>query len=389
MDLRKSLIIGLAAILFFSLPVYMREADAASTVKIGALLPFTGAFALNGPRFKNSIDLALDQAGWQVAGKKIELVVEDSATDVGTVRDKLVKLIERDKVAVIIGPLHAGARAANMSYIEANKVPDLAVREDVIEVTKKFRYCFSASGTLQQQTYRMGDYAYDKLGYRTVTVLGSDFIAGHLFGDGFMKRFKERGGAIVQEQWFPLGAVDFAPFLAGLKKADACAVWVAGPGALNLVKQYNEYGIFKKMPMISYYHSGMFDEDVLNEYGDIGLGISGPIDYASTFDTPLNKRYVSEHLKKYGKRPTACGYGAYMSTLITLEALKATGGDTTSERLRDAIAAVKLEGPIGTVRFTPDGVALHTVLIVENAKLNGEYLYKVVGEYPETPPPGQ
>ncbi len=381
------LICGLAVVLFLSLPASYKGAEAAPPVKIGALLPFTGAFALNGPRFRNSIELALDQAGWDVAGRKIKLIVEDSGTDVSMARDKLTKLIERDEVAMVIGPLHMGVRIANAPYIEANKVPNLAVREESIDNMKKFDYVFAVSGTLRQRTYRMGDYAYDKLAYRKITVLGSDFIAGHVFAESFMDRFKERGGEIVQEQWFSVGTVDFAPFLTAMKKADACAVWVAGPGAIRLVKQYAEYGVFKKMPMISYYHSGMFDEDVLKEYGDIGLGISGPIDYASTVDTPLNKRYVAEHMKKYGKRPTACGHGAYMATLVALEALKTTGGDTAPEKLREAILGLRVQGPIGPIRFTPEGVALHTILIVENSKVKDEYLYKVVATFPDTPPP--
>jgi len=85
----------------------------------------------------------------------------------------------------------------------------------------------------------MGWYAYEKMGLRKAATMGPDYIAGRAFLGGFMDGFKEKGGQIVQEQWFPVGNVDFAPYLGAVKPADALVTWVAGPGALRLISQYH------------------------------------------------------------------------------------------------------------------------------------------------------
>ncbi|MBA7706648.1 hypothetical protein ES703_115503 [subsurface metagenome] len=64
---------------------------------------------------------------------------------------------------------------------------------------------------MRQATFKMGDYAYEEMGIRTVTVLGPDYIAGRSFLGGFTERFEKLGGEVIQEQWFPVPAMDWGP----------------------------------------------------------------------------------------------------------------------------------------------------------------------------------
>src|SRR5665811_118765 len=89
---------------------------AAGTIKIGALLDFTGPIADLGPMFEMGIKLALEEVNYTVAGKKIELIVEDSATSVDTAVLKAKKLVEQDGVKIIIGPLMGDAHLALGPY---------------------------------------------------------------------------------------------------------------------------------------------------------------------------------------------------------------------------------------------------------------------------------
>jgi branched-chain amino acid transport system substrate-binding protein len=233
----------------------------------------------------------------------------------------------------------------------------------------------------------MGWYAYEKLGYRTVTTMGPDYIAGRAFVGGFADGFKEKGGEIVQGQWFPVGNVDFAPYLGALKPADACAAWVAGPGALRLISQYKEYGVFKKMPLIGAFASSLLNEDILPQLGEKAAGITGPSAYASTLDNPINKRAVAKYKAKHGHRPGDCLFiGGYNNALVLVEGLKASGGDTSPKKLRSAILNLRIQTPCGPLRFTPEGAGIFNVYIVKVGKVNGDYAWQVVHTYADTRP---
>src|SRR3989304_1817660 len=103
-------------ILVSVLMVYRPAAAASKTsgkpIKIGALLPLTGALLHEGPQVRKGIELALEHNANMVAGRKIELFVEDSATDPTTALDKARKLVERDGVSIITGPQASNAALA-------------------------------------------------------------------------------------------------------------------------------------------------------------------------------------------------------------------------------------------------------------------------------------
>src|SRR5574341_919204 len=83
-------------------PSFGQGTAPAAPIKIGALLPLTGALMNQGPHVRAGIQLALEHYGYEVAGRKVELIIEDSATDPTTALDKARKLVERDNVRMII-----------------------------------------------------------------------------------------------------------------------------------------------------------------------------------------------------------------------------------------------------------------------------------------------
>ncbi|MFH1624028.1 MAG: ABC transporter substrate-binding protein, partial [Pseudomonadota bacterium] len=128
MDERKGLWIALAMIvagsLVFCSPFVNRPVMAAPSsgpIKVGALVPLTGALLHEGPKVKIGVEMAFENAGWQVGDRKIELIVEDSATDPTTALSKVRKLVEKDKVIAVIGPQHSGVAKAIQPYMNKNK----------------------------------------------------------------------------------------------------------------------------------------------------------------------------------------------------------------------------------------------------------------------------
>ena len=243
-------------------------------VKIGALLSFTGTLLESGPYVDKGAKVALDEAGWQVAGRKIEYILEDDATSATVSLDKARKLVERDKVSFILSPLDEGIQASLAPYVEKNKTLLIGNRTMGPEAVEKHKYVFAPSGVSTQYAYSMGAYAYDKLGYRTVTMINIDNLCGRFLVAAFKKSFEEeRGGKVVQAQYHPPPAVDFSPYITALKISDACVMWNPTPGRLRFVSLYEELGYFKKMPLLASLMGGTFEERDLYQYGD-GLGHS-------------------------------------------------------------------------------------------------------------------
>jgi len=377
----------LVSVLMVYRPAVAAPKTSGKPIKIGALLPLTGALLHEGPQVRKGIELALEHNGYSVSGRKIELFVEDSGTDPTTALDKARKLVERDGVSIIIGPQASNVAAAVQPYLMEKKIISLKARQFPIALTKKFPYLFVADGTQRQETSPMGDYAYNVLKYRTASTMTADYIAGREFMGGFTDRFKELGGTIVQEQFFPVTAMDFASYLTNVKQADVLSAWTGGPGGASLAKQYVEFGINKKMPLIAPFISGILNEDVLPSIGDIVLGVSGPSAYASTLDNPLNKKVVADYKKKYNQRPADSSIlGGYVNAQVAIEALKTTKGDTDPDKMKAAILKLNLQTPAGPLRFNPDKSGIFDVYICKIAKVGGEYVWQVVQTYKDTQP---
>ena len=352
------------------------------SIKIGAILHLTGENAILGPACKNALEYRLEQAGGQAAGRKIELMVEDDGTDPVKSVDKARKLVESDKVDVILGPVHGACAPAVANYLTASKTPHLIFMPKSIGILKPGGNEFLPFGTLAGTGYPLGLYAYDKLGYRTATVAVEDFVSGLEFVGGMTKAFQKRGGTIIQTQPIKPGTMDFSPNLAAMKDADACFFWFTPVLAQRFVAQYYAAGL--KMPLVIPNATVLFPKS-LGEIGTKSIGMIGSASYTSLIDTPMNKSYVEAFAKKYGMPPMAEGVSADVCLTMYLEAVKATGGDTSFTKISDALHKVKADTPAGTYSFTAEGLGIGDLYIINVTQLPDRLDWSVVDKYSQMP----
>jgi branched-chain amino acid transport system substrate-binding protein len=342
-------------------------------IRIGALLDMTGGFADFGQKFKAGLEFRLNEAKWTVAGRKVELIIADAASQSPTVAlDQAKRLVEKDKVQVVIGPLTSGPRLAVEPYLAQQRVPTLTLSGHTI-VAKKFGWTVFTRGTLWQVPYPLGIYASEQLGVKTVVTIGSDFVAAREYIGAFTDGFKQKGGTVVQQQWAPIGTPDFGPYLVGLKDADAVVLMLAGTDPLRFLKQYAEFGLLKKKTRILLPTIATLEDSRLQELGDITLGIIGADDYAKRRDTPANKSFMSAFEASTKKKSEKHEAAAYEAMSVVLQALEATKGDSDPEKLRQAMFRVKMETPSGQLAFTPSGIGIRDVHIMEAKKIGNEY----------------
>jgi branched-chain amino acid transport system substrate-binding protein len=357
----------------------------AQPIKIGGINALTGPLTECGLALTAGAKLAFDEAGWQVAGRKIEYITEDMGANVSLGVEKCKKLVESDKCSIILAGVLSAANMANAPYAERMKVPYICPASIPYDFTQKSEYVFAASGEHIGFAYPVGRYAADKLGYKTCSMLTLEAEAGYWWDKGFIRGFREGGGKIIHQQRAPRTTTDFAPYLTAMKKADfACIMFSAAP-SFRVIKQYRELGLWDKMPVIGYEGSFVAEEH-LEEYGDAALGIICQDQWASRLDTPKAKQFVKAYKEKYKRLPGSMDHNGYRIASIALAALGAVKGDTSNpEKLYNAMKNVKMEMPGGPFRFSPERYGISNMYIIKVVKEGGERFWKILYTYKDNP----
>jgi len=373
-----TLFLVVAVLASFAVVGSAERARAAETLKIGTILNLTGPIAFIGPLFKNGIVMALEEVNYTVGGRKIELIPEDAAADMNVCLEKSKKLVERDKVNIILGPLMGDAHMAIAPYLAGKKVVTASFYCGDIELAK-YKNWFIYPTTLVGLTVPVGYYAAD-LGYKTMITAGTDYAGGHGFIKGIKLAFEERGGTVVQEVWWPVGNQDFGPYLSGLKDADCIGYFVEGPSAAQLwISQYHQFGV--KTPLLGTTMAADMPDQILSELGDICIGLKGQALYLVTRKDPVNEKWVKAMTDRFGQTPGGLEFNSYAITRTILAALQATGGDDSYEKLWPALQKVKINTPQGPLEVSPEGVAITSNYIAEVKKKGDRYYWDPIKTY--------
>jgi branched-chain amino acid transport system substrate-binding protein len=363
-------------------------------IKIGHIRPLTGNMASTSDRMIKAFDFAFEKIGYQVAGKKIQIIIGDSKGDAATAIDVARKMVENDKVDFIVGPTQGGEEMATAGYTNQVGIPEIFTNPEPLGVImQKMKWCIGSGGTEPQIAGAPAAYAYDQLGYRKVDILAPDTAPGHGFLNAFMDTFKKKGGQIVQETYTPYPSPDFASYLTVLKDADALVAWMDGDQSIKFLSQYHEMGIDKRLPLIAAFHGSFLAPFILNALppadGDAMVGRLTPTPYTPLLNTAFNTQWVADFKAKFGVLPEDTDSGPYQGAMAIIEALKATNGDTTPDKFRQAMLAVNFQGPEGPVKFDAQtGASIKTIYIAKVVKQNGNFTWEVVFTYPDVSPMG-
>jgi branched-chain amino acid transport system substrate-binding protein len=382
---RRALLTGAAA---FGLPPIQRSlAQAPETLRIGFLTVNTGPLAAGGKQQEEGAALFLKERGGMIAGRKVELITQDTAGNPAQAKAKTQELVERYRTPVIIGPLATNEALAIDGYIRDVKVP-LITTTSAATVDLKAHpvnpWVLHAFGTAPQVTYPLGDYAAKTLGYRRIAIVAEDFTYGYEGAGGFQLAFEAAGGKIVQKLWPPLNAPDYAPYLAQIKgDVDAIYMGFAGINPLRFLKQFGEYGLKGKVAVLG--NTTSTDEGILKLMGDEAVGVYSAGWYAAGLKTPDNEKFVAAIDAEYQHDPGFYTAGPYTALLIIEEALKSTGGNAAdAAAFLRALHEVRLtRGPIGPVRLDDYGTPVLDIYIRKVERANGKLVNSILKTYPQ------
>jgi branched-chain amino acid transport system substrate-binding protein len=193
------------------------SADAQGTVKIGMVMPLTGALGGTGQQVIAGARLYIKQHGEMVAGKQIELIVRDDASSGETGKRLIQELIVNDKVDVIGGGLTADLMPSASLLTEAQK-PAVIMISSKTAVVEKSPFFVRTSCTLAQSSAILADWAMKK-GLAKAVTLVTEFAPGLEAEETFSNNYKAAGGRVSEAIRVPLRSPDFAPFLQRVKEA--------------------------------------------------------------------------------------------------------------------------------------------------------------------------
>ncbi len=358
-----------------------KAAPAADELRIGALVPQTGIAASVGPEIMSGIEFVLSAAGYEVDGKKVVLIVEDEGDNPANAVTRARKLVEEDKVDVILGPMLAHTSAAVAAYLEREGVPHLPWGMADQAVSSNAIY---TAGTGVANGFVAGQFAADDLGATRAALLVMDYALGHQMRDGFSAGFQAGGGSVVSSQLLPLGTSDLAPYFEGLGDADILGVLMVNPTDFAFVRQYREYGLDLPVVFIS---AQPQEETLLAQMGDDALGMHGVTMYGPDIDSAANREFVARFTKQFQHNPgIATVHAGYWTTAMVLEAARASG-NTDRVGLGAALLAIEdFETPAGLLSITPGRMGVHPVYVFRASKGGGRYFWDVVRQYPAVGP---
>jgi branched-chain amino acid transport system substrate-binding protein len=362
------------------------SAHAADAIRIGFLTVKSGALAAGGKQMEDGLRLFLKERNNMIAGRKVELIVADTAGQPAVTKTKTQELVEKDKVNVIIGPLAAFEALAINDYIRQSETPIIspsAAAEDLTQ-RKPNPWFVRAVGTSAQANHALGEYAAKELKYKRIAMIADDFAYGHELSAGFQRTFEENGGKIVQKLWSPLNVADYGTYISQIKPdVDAVFAGFAGGNGIKFLKQYQEYGLKAKIPVLGTMTT--VDEGILKSMGDEALGVISSGWYSATLDNPNNKKFVAEMNRDYKQDPGYYSVGAYSSALMLEQALKDVKGKIEDKQaFMAALRKVQLTNdPRGKISLDALGNPIMDIYIRKVERKNGKLVNAVIKTYPQ------
>ena len=365
--------------------VLLRAQAPDGPIRIGFIVPLSGAFAQNGRDILNGFLLLLDEAGYRAGGRQIQLIVEDDEAIPAQTLTKARKLVESDRVHLMAGTLLASSGYALAPYVEAQQIPMVypVVSSDDLTQRRRSKWIIRTGWTSSQPNHAFGEYVYRTLGYRTVATIALDYAFGWESVGGFQRTFEAEGGRIVQKMWTPVSAHDFAPYLAQISRdVDAVYSLFLGRTALQFMRQYREYGLKDRVPLIG---SGTStDEHVLPFMGDEAIGVVTALQYSAALDTPENRRFTAAYRKRYNKLASYYAESMYTGGKWVLAAIEALGGRVEDRvKLLEALRSARPTGlPRGPVELDQYGNPIQNIYVRRVERVGGELQNTVIATLP-------
>ncbi|WP_370511685.1 substrate-binding domain-containing protein [Brevibacillus sp. AG162] len=344
-----------------------------NTIKVGVLASLTGPLESYGKQTARGFELGLDYATEgkrEIAGKKIEFVLEDTETKPDVAVQKATKLLETDKVDFLVGSSSSGDTLAVLPLAEEYKkimVVEPAVADSI--TGKNWNKYIFRTGRNSSQDAVAGAAAIASKGTKIAT-MAQDSAYGREGIEAFKTAAEKLGAVIIEEQYVDTNTTDFTANIQKIISAKPEYVFITWAGSNSPWKQLQDMQVQQKGIKVS---TGAPDIAALKTM-EAMIGMEGfSVYYHSLPKTKMNDWLIDEHKKRFnGEIPDLFTAGGMTAAVAIVEALKKTNADTDSEKLIAAMEGMTFDTPKGQMQFrAEDHQALQTLYAIKLEKKDG------------------
>ena len=369
------------------------SAHAADKIKIGVTATLEGTYTVLGEDGMRGYELAVKAHHGKAAGKDIETIVGSTDASPDSALRAAKKLVEQDKVDVLISPLSGAEGIAMRDYsktqpqITVINASSGALETTYVDPSPTF-FRFNMDGA--QWHAGLGDYIYNVKHYKKIATVAEDYAFTYTQVFGLALEYCGLGGKITKRFWVPLGTKDFASVIAALPDdVDAIYLGLGGADAVNFLNQYQQAGGNAKLIGGSI----MVDQTVLSSKGKAKEQLVGTVaasGMADTYDDPKWQAFVKAYKdawpadKRFGS-PSLLAINYYNSADAVFRALDQVNGDLSdnNKKFREALRTMVLDAPNGRIALDENRQAIGTNFVTEVVKdANGDLVSKVVKVVP-------
>lgn len=341
-------------------------AQSADSVTFGFFAPLSGRFGANGERFKESVDLFVEQinADGGIGGKPLVVLTEDDRGEPMQATAIAQKFSENPDVVAAIGSFTSGnSIAAGEIFAKAN-VPQVSPSSSHPDYTRISKYQFRIPNTQDTMSLMYVKTLKENAPHERVAVIYFQDDWGIYVGNA-TKAALEAGGSEVPvfEAMLP-DARDFRPLITKLRQANVDSILLAshyGPTAIFL-QQLRQAGMEQQVVG----PETLYNPELITLAGEAADGI-----ITTTYffpGDPTKTGFVEAYAAKYGREPdlwAAYAYDAISIAAAGAKALAEAGQPVTREALRDAIDDLPpFEGVTGVTEFV-DGTPSKELTILK------------------------
>ncbi len=319
-------------------------------IRIGVVTPLSGTYAGIGQQVKWGLDLAARQinAAGGVAGRPLELVYEDEEANPAVAVQKAEKLFQVNKVDFLTGTVNSGSTLAVGQLAERNNrlIATTVSFADSITGDKCSPNVFRVNARAGMQSAALADWMAATRPNANVFYLGPDYEMGRSTVAAFKQAAEAKGAKSVGEVFAPLDNKDYSPFFGQMRSSRPAVIYtsVAGNDTVRLFSQMAEFGISRNVQVVG--ASGTVTSQNLPAIGKAADGFVTGVGYATSIDSPANRKFVADFEAANKARPDLYGADSY-GVLFFYKAAVEKAGSTDTDKVRAAMRGLQWSTPQG------------------------------------------
>ncbi len=342
--------------------------EAAAPIRIGFGMALTGGLAANGKAALLAMQIWKDDVNKKggILGRPVEFIYYDDQTNPATVPGIYTKLLDVDKVDLVVSGYGTNLIAPALPIVMERKLTFMGLFG--LGNNEKYHYSryfqISPGGPKASESFSRGFFeiaAKQNPRPKTLAIVGADAEFPHNALAGARPNIKEFGFQVVYDKTYPPNTTDFTPIVRAIKATNPDLVFVASypPDSVGMILAAHEVGLEPKL-----FGGGMVGLHFTSLLSKLGPKLNGIVDYGFWVPEPTIKfPGIDAFLKKYQAEAVKAGVDplgyylppwAYAMMQVLGQAIEATKG-LDQQKIADSIHATEFDTIVGKVKFGADG----------------------------------